>query len=105
MKFISLPWVSTVVFSLFYIVVFAYDLSACLLLSIARTFQSCTRAQTPCSWANDLRRMMASAAVAGLAAGVALRDRWIPAALLSWLWLAPLAAMLASAYLLRQFFV
>ncbi len=103
MKFISLPWF-TVVFSLFYIVVFAYDLSLFLYYPLPGRF-SLAPLGADAGPAMHWYGMMASAAVAGLAAGVVLRDRWIPAALLSWLWLAPLAAMLASAYLLRQFFV
>ena len=48
--------------------------------------------------------LVAGAALAGAIAAVALRDRHIPRMAARWLFAVPLAAMLASLYLLRWFF-
>ena len=48
---------------------------------------------------------LASAAIVGGIAGIVGRDRWIPRAVLPWLWLSPLASMIGSAILLRKFFL
>ncbi|TJY59527.1 hypothetical protein E4T66_14210 [Sinimarinibacterium sp. CAU 1509] len=94
----------TVVFGLSYIAIFALDLALFLYYPLVRQFSFVPLIDASSGPAMHWYGLMASAGCAGLAASVCLRDRWIPEVLLQWLWIVPVSAMFASAFLLRQFF-
>lgn len=101
MKF-SLPWF-TVAFSVAYIFVFAMDLALFLYYPLVGEFHL-GEARGAVGPAMHWYGLVASAAIVGGATGLFARDHWIPSVLIPYLWLAPLATLMASAFLLRNFF-
>lgn len=99
----SLPWF-TVAFSVAYIFIFAMDLALFLYYPLVREFHL-GEVKGAVGPAMHWYGLVASAAIAGIATGLFARDRWIPSALIPYLWLAPVSTLVASAFLLRHFFV
>jgi hypothetical protein len=95
----------TVAFSLAYVVVFVLDLTLFLYYPLTGEFHVEPVRAAAAGPAMHWCGLLASAAIVGLIAGLLAREHWIPPALQEWLWLAPALAMLATVYLLRQFFV
>ena len=103
MKYFSRTWF-TVIFCLAYIPVFALDWPLLLYYPLVKRVEF-TELAGNAGPAMHWYGFVASAALAGLIAGLFLKDRWIPNLLLEWLWLAPVAATAASLYLLKGFFL
>ena len=94
----------TVAFSLSYIPIFAQDWPLFIYYPVSGRAHFNAVAEEP-GPAMHWYGFLASAAIVGVIAGAAGRDRWIPKAALPWLWVAPLAAMGGSFILLRKFFL
>lgn len=103
MKSMSLPGF-TVVFNLAYVAFFALDLPLFLYYPLTRQFTLSPLDANIAGPSMHWYGLLASSAIAGLAAALILRDRWIPVGLLQKLWLAPILAMAVVAWQLRFFF-
>jgi hypothetical protein len=100
---VSPTWFS-IAFGLSYILIFARDWRLFLYYPLPRKF-SLVRLSGDVGPDMHWYGFFASAAIVAAIVGLLCKDRWWPAKLRPWLWLAPLMTMVSITYLLKHFFI